>query len=42
MDTHNSFDRPNTIQPEPFRGKVSGGKLVFDLPSKSIVVVQVQ
>jgi alpha-N-arabinofuranosidase len=41
MDTHNTFDRPNTIQPAPFRGKVSGGKLVFDLPSKSVVVVRV-
>jgi alpha-L-arabinofuranosidase len=42
MDTHNSFDKPNTIEPVPFRGKVSRGKLVFDLPSKSIAVVQVQ
>ena len=42
MDTHNGFDKPNTIQPRPFHGKVSGGKLVFELPSKSVVVVQVQ
>jgi alpha-N-arabinofuranosidase len=42
MDTHNTFDKPNTIQPAPFRGRVSGSKLVFDLPSKSVVVVQVQ
>ncbi|MDP9423588.1 MAG: alpha-N-arabinofuranosidase [Pseudomonadota bacterium] len=42
MDTHNTFDKPNRIQPAPYRGKVSGGKLVFDLPSKSVVVVQVQ
>ena len=42
MDTHNTFDKPDTIQPAPFRGKLSGGKLVFDLPSKSVVVVQVQ
>ena len=41
MDTHNTFDRPNTIQPAPFRGRVSGGKLVFDLPAKSVVVVRV-
>jgi alpha-L-arabinofuranosidase len=42
MDTHNTFDQPNRIQPAPFRGKVSGGKLILDLPSKSVVVVQVQ
>jgi alpha-N-arabinofuranosidase len=42
MDTHNTFDRPNTIQPASFRGNVSAGKLVFDLPSKSVTVVQVQ
>jgi alpha-N-arabinofuranosidase len=42
MDTHNRFDRPNNIQPAPFRARASGGKLVFDLPSKSVVVVQVQ
>lgn len=42
IDTHNSFDRPNRIQPAPFRGRASGGKLLFDLPSKSIAVVQVQ
>ncbi|MDP9423610.1 MAG: alpha-N-arabinofuranosidase [Pseudomonadota bacterium] len=41
IDTHNTFDRPNTIKPAPFRGRVSGGKLVFDLPSKSVVVVRI-
>jgi alpha-L-arabinofuranosidase len=42
MDTRNTFEKPSTVQPAPFRGTVSGGKLVFDLPSKSVVVVQVQ
>lgn len=42
IDTHNTFDRPNTIQPTAFRGRASGGKLVFDLPAKSVAVVQVQ
>lgn len=41
MDTHNTFDQPNKIQPGPFRGTVSGGRLVFDLPSKSVVVVRI-
>jgi alpha-N-arabinofuranosidase len=42
MDTHNTFDMPATIQPAPISAKASGGKLVFDLPSKSVIVVQVQ
>jgi alpha-N-arabinofuranosidase len=42
VDAHNSFDRPNDIVPRPFAGRVSGGRLLFDLPSKSIAVVQLQ
>jgi alpha-N-arabinofuranosidase len=42
VDSHNSFDRPNAVQPAAFRGKASGGKLLFDLPPKSVAVVQVQ
>jgi alpha-N-arabinofuranosidase len=41
LDTHNSFDRPNAIEPAPFSGRVEGGKLVFDLPAKSVAVVAV-
>ena len=42
LDTHNTFDRPNTIQPAPYSARASGGKLVFELPAKSIVVVAVE
>jgi alpha-N-arabinofuranosidase len=42
VDAHNSFDRPNDVRPRPFAGRVSGGRLLFDLPSKSIAVVQLQ
>jgi alpha-N-arabinofuranosidase len=41
IDTHNTFDRPNTIQPAAYSARSSGGKLVFDLPAKSVVVVSV-
>jgi alpha-L-arabinofuranosidase len=42
LDTHNTFDRPNNIQPVAFRGRVEGGRLVFDLPAKSVAVVTVE
>ena len=42
IDTHNTFDRPNTIQPAAYSARSAGGKLVFDLPAKSIVVVAVE
>lgn len=42
MDTHNSFDAPDTIHPVAFSGTKDGGKLAFDLPAKSVAVVEVQ
>ena len=42
LDTHNSFDRPNTIQPGAYACRTGGGKLTCDLPAKSVAVVQVQ
>jgi alpha-N-arabinofuranosidase len=42
VDSHNSFDRPNAVQPAAFRGSVSGGRLRFDLPAKSVAVVRVE
>ncbi|GAA4777230.1 alpha-L-arabinofuranosidase C-terminal domain-containing protein [Stakelama sediminis] len=41
MDTHNTFNAPNTIHPMAYSGKMSGGKLSFDLPAKSVAVVAV-
>ena len=42
VDAHNNFDRPDAVAPRPFAGRVAGGQLRFDLPPKSIAVVQVQ
>jgi alpha-N-arabinofuranosidase len=39
MDSHNSFEHPDTIHPVPFAGGLVDGKLVLDLPPKSIAVV---
>lgn len=43
INSHNDFDRPNVVRPVSFKGaRVSGGNLVVDMPSKSVVVLQVQ
>jgi alpha-N-arabinofuranosidase len=42
VDSHNTFDRPNTVRPAPYRGSIADGKLRFDLPAKSIAVVRVE
>lgn len=41
VDAHNSFDQPRVVEPRPFAGRASGGQLTFDLPPKSVAVVQV-
>ena len=39
----NTFDKPDTVKPQPFTGaRVSGGRLEVDLPSKSVVVLTLQ
>lgn len=40
MDAHNTFDKPNTVKPEKYSAKAKDGKLVLDLPAKSVVVVE--
>jgi alpha-N-arabinofuranosidase len=42
VDAHNSFDRPDDVAPRRFAGRVSGGRLFFNLPPKSIAVVEVR
>ena len=42
VDAHNSFDRPGAVAPRPFAGRASGGAIRFDLPPKSVAVVQVR
>ena len=39
IDAHNTFDRPDSVRPKPFRAVRTGDSLRFDLPPKSIVVV---
>jgi alpha-N-arabinofuranosidase len=42
MDTHNTFDAPNTLHPIPYSGSNAGGRLSFELPARSVAVVAVQ
>jgi alpha-N-arabinofuranosidase len=42
VDAHNTFERPDGVAPKAFGARFSNGRLQFDLPPKSIAVVQVQ
>ena len=42
VDARNTFEHSHTIVPRPFAGTVSLNQLVFDLPPKSIAVVEVR
>jgi len=42
VDAHNSFDRPDQVVPRPFAGRLSGSQLLFDLPPKSVAVVELR
>jgi len=43
MDTHNTFDAPQTIHPVPFAGtNIGGGNVAFILPAKSVAVVAIE
>jgi len=39
MDAHNTFKQPKNVVPKRFKVKASKGKLIFDLPPKSVIVV---
>ncbi|WP_428027984.1 alpha-N-arabinofuranosidase [Altererythrobacter sp.] len=41
IDSHNTFDKPDTVKPVAYSGRTVGGKLVFDLPAKAIAVVAI-
>jgi alpha-N-arabinofuranosidase len=41
VDAHNSFDRPQSVVPRAFAGRIADGKLVFDMPPKATAVVAV-
>jgi alpha-N-arabinofuranosidase len=43
MNTVNTFDNPNAVSPAPFHGvKVQGTQVTLTLPSKSVVVLELQ
>jgi alpha-N-arabinofuranosidase len=42
VDAHNSFTAPDAVAPKPFKGRASGDQLQFDLPAKSVAVVEIQ
>jgi alpha-N-arabinofuranosidase len=43
MSAHNTFDRPNAVQPAAFNGaKLSGAILTVELPAKSVVVLELR
>jgi len=43
MNAYNSFDRPNTLTPQPFSGAdVKGDTLTVTLPAKSVVVLDLK
>ena len=42
VDAHNSFDRPSAVIPRSFSGRISAGQLLFELPPKSVAVVEVR
>lgn len=42
MDTHNTFAIPNAIAPKAYSAEAKNGKLVLDIPAKSVVVVALE
>jgi len=43
INAHNTFEQPNTVEPEPFDGaSLSDGLLTVELPAKSVVVLELQ
>jgi alpha-L-arabinofuranosidase len=42
VDSVNTFEAPNTVEPKPFSAKAQGGKLLLELEPKSVTVVSVE
>ncbi len=42
VNSVNSFDAPEVVVPKPFTGKAERGGVTLELPSKSVVVVQIE
>ncbi|WP_242126540.1 alpha-L-arabinofuranosidase C-terminal domain-containing protein [Sphingobium sp. Sx8-8] len=41
VNSVNSFDKPDTVVPRPFRGNVVNGTVKVDLPAKSVVMLAI-
>lgn len=41
VDSINTFDQPNTVTPKPISTQVQGGKLLLNVPARSVTVVAV-
>lgn len=42
IDAHNTFDAPETVKPIPLDVELADGKLVAELPAKSVTVVRLE
>ncbi|HON00965.1 MAG TPA: alpha-L-arabinofuranosidase C-terminal domain-containing protein, partial [Acidobacteriota bacterium] len=43
MNAHNTFENPDTVRPAPFTGaRFDGQNLMIDLPSKSVVALEIE
>jgi alpha-N-arabinofuranosidase len=43
INSHNTFDAPEVVKPQPFTGaSMQGNQLVVTLPAKSVVVLELQ
>jgi len=43
LDSHNTFDAPNTVAPQPFTdASIAGGRLTVTLPARSVVVLNLE
>ena len=42
MDARNTFDKPDALQPAPFKAQRKGDNVVLELPPKSVVVVTIE
>jgi alpha-N-arabinofuranosidase len=42
MDAHNTFDKPNVVQPAAFKAQRKGDEVIANLPPKSVVVLTLE
>ena len=42
VDSINTFDSPKTVEPKPISARAQGGKLILNVPARSVTVVAVE